>query len=88
MDEILFFLPGTRVYTPPEWDDHQRYHGKPATVYSLGVLMFKMLSGKYPGENLPQMFDEPWYTEDISKGESMWTPGRVIQELLLLLKII
>ncbi|XP_056119577.1 serine/threonine-protein kinase pim-2-like [Rhinichthys klamathensis goyatoka] len=58
---------GTKVYCPPEFVNHQRYHGKPATVYSLGVLMCKMLSGKYPRNNLPQMFAEPWYIEDISK---------------------
>ncbi|XP_077080004.1 serine/threonine-protein kinase pim-2-like [Siphateles boraxobius] len=58
---------GTRVYAPPECVSHQSYHGKPATVYSLGVLMFKMLSGQSPGKNLLQMIAEPWFTEDISK---------------------
>ncbi|ROL55350.1 hypothetical protein DPX16_4818 [Anabarilius grahami] len=33
-----------------------------------------MLFGKYPGKQLPEIFDGTWNTEEIiSKGESMWT---------------
>ncbi|KAI7815000.1 putative serine/threonine-protein kinase pim-3, partial [Triplophysa rosa] len=40
---------GTWKYASPEWLEKGEYHGKPATVYSLGVLLFVMLCGKFPG---------------------------------------
>ncbi|XP_050994949.1 serine/threonine-protein kinase pim-3 [Labeo rohita] len=39
---------GTKPYFAPEYFDRGRYHAKPATVYSLGVLLFTMLHGRFP----------------------------------------
>ncbi|XP_059420280.1 aurora kinase-like [Carassius carassius] len=39
---------GTATYSPPEFHIKGKYHGKPATVWSLGVLLFKIVAGYYP----------------------------------------
>ncbi|XP_067305983.1 uncharacterized protein [Pseudorasbora parva] len=60
---------GTKVFAPPESVNNGKFYGKPATVYALGVVLFKMLSGKYPRtpKQLAEILTEPWYTEEISK---------------------
>ncbi|KAK9962728.1 hypothetical protein ABG768_008082 [Culter alburnus] len=59
---------GTRIYGPPEALNRKcKYYAKPATVYSLGILLFAMLFGKYPYKMEPEIFARTLKTAEISK---------------------
>ncbi|XP_052433061.1 serine/threonine-protein kinase pim-2-like [Carassius gibelio] len=60
---------GTVMYCPPEYILKGEFHGKPATVWSLGILLFRMLCGHFPDSydfyrtNL-NTWSKPGLTED------------------------
>ncbi|XP_051759845.1 serine/threonine-protein kinase pim-3-like [Ctenopharyngodon idella] len=47
-DSAYTLFSGTLQYAPPEWFHQQRYHAEPATVWSVGVALYKILCGFLP----------------------------------------
>ncbi|XP_018957928.2 serine/threonine-protein kinase pim-1-like [Cyprinus carpio] len=58
---------GTPEYCPPEYYMDHKYHGKPTTVWSLGVLLFMLVCGRYPEPRDVELIDYGvWFEPDLS----------------------
>ncbi|KAM7028886.1 uncharacterized protein M8220_014027 [Acridotheres tristis] len=68
-DTFYTHMAGTPQYNPPEWILFGCYHGQPATIWSLGILLYDLVCGRLP-------FKTP---EDIVRGQ-FFLPPRVSQE--------
>ncbi|OWK53587.1 Serine/threonine-protein kinase pim-1 [Lonchura striata] len=54
-DELHLYSIETRSYSHPEWTHFGWYYGKPATIWSLGILLHQMVCGEHPfrrGQNI------------------------------------
>ncbi|KAI2659016.1 Serine/threonine-protein kinase pim-2 [Labeo rohita] len=59
---------GTKVYCPPEYTINGRYHAKPTTVWSLGILLFMMACGYYPTDyDLDLISKKTWTRPGLSR---------------------
>ncbi|XP_073693572.1 serine/threonine-protein kinase pim-3-like [Garra rufa] len=58
---------GSFRYCPPEYFEKGKYRGKQATMWSLGVLLFHMITSLFPeGSNISRMSNDIWFQPGFS----------------------
>ncbi|KAG4059197.1 hypothetical protein PC123_g5877 [Phytophthora cactorum] len=69
-DEFLHDVHGTPLYTAPEVLKHK--YAFPSDLWSCGVILYRLLSGRFPFESGP-LLDERIQHEEIDLASSPWT---------------
>ncbi|XP_052431818.1 uncharacterized protein LOC127972396 [Carassius gibelio] len=73
---------GTVMYCPPEYILKGEFHGKPATVWSLGILLFRMLCGHFPDSyDFYRTNLNTWSKPGLTEGEFFFTSTTLPQKL-------
>nr|XP_021327757.1 serine/threonine-protein kinase pim-1-like isoform X2 [Danio rerio] len=87
MESAYSTFSGTKAYMPPEFYKRGCYHAKPATVYSLGVLLFTMLHGDFPTTYDLYYLEHDWSKFTLSQEccDLMWACLQQIPEHRILL---
>ncbi|XP_054142364.1 serine/threonine-protein kinase pim-3-like [Melozone crissalis] len=67
-DTFYTQMSGTSEYSPPEWILFGCYHGQPATIWSLGILLCELVCGHLPFHTNKdivrgQLFFPPWVSQ-------------------------
>ena len=44
----FFVVVGSRIFSPPEYIEHNKYYAEEATVWSLGIVLFCLVIGNIP----------------------------------------
>ncbi|XP_077061582.1 serine/threonine-protein kinase pim-2-like [Siphateles boraxobius] len=74
---------GTKAYQPPEIRFQGRYHVKPMTVWSLGILLFEMLCEDHPtAHDLNTISANIWTNSDLSQGHKTENINKQLQSRL------
>ncbi|XP_056301510.1 uncharacterized protein LOC130213764 [Danio aesculapii] len=67
-EDIYKIFRGTREFAPPEFWMIDRYRGEPATVWSLGVVLFLLIFRRYPEKlDMPKMNNKHMPIRGLSK---------------------
>ncbi|RMC04103.1 hypothetical protein DUI87_19440 [Hirundo rustica rustica] len=79
-DTAYTHFAGTPSYSPPEWTQFGWYYGKPATIWSLGILLHQMVCGEHPfrrGQNI-SWDHQLLLPERLSQGQGEGAPGGAV----------
>ena len=77
-----FLSLGTRAYCPPEWFRFHRYYARPATVWSLGILLYNMIIGDVPFSNEVDIVRaEVHFCDNVSPGTKLTNIPSLKQKL-------
>lgn len=67
------------MYCPPEYRMKGEFHGKPATVWTLGILLFRMLCGHFPDTfDLYRINMNTWYKPGLTEGDLFITSSTIL----------
>ena len=80
--QILYDYCGTPNYIAPEVTQREGYYGKPADIWSVGILVYKLVTGTFPSKKIQDKEGHPKNHKCELK-----VPSEVSQELGQLLNL-